>query len=94
MLYMWFGPPGLNCWIYFTPVFSCPYLCFISYLHLDLYVQVHDTSRSPSYGVYISQLIYLQEYVINTVIAAINFVKLFLNLITETQNWLLKTILI
>ena len=46
------GPPGFTCWISFAPVhlldffcsgsqfylLSCPYLCFISFLYLDLYV--------------------------------------------------------
>ena len=43
MLWLLSGPPGFTCWIFFAPVFSfflllSPYLCFISFLYLDLYV--------------------------------------------------------
>ena len=42
MIWLLSGPPGLACWISFAPVFSyvllSPYLCFISFLYLDLYV--------------------------------------------------------
>ena len=33
---LWSGPPGFNCWISFAPVFRYVYLCFISFLFLDL----------------------------------------------------------
>ena len=42
-------PTGVNSWISFAPVFSslyCPYLCFISFLYLDLYAIENDTSIS------------------------------------------------
>ena len=45
MLCLLSGPQGFNCLISFATVFSCmfcyvlsPYLCFISFLYLDLYV--------------------------------------------------------
>ena len=42
------GPTGFHCWISFTPVFSCillsPYLCFVSFLYLNLYFLGYDTS--------------------------------------------------
>ena len=42
------GPPGFTCWIFFfAPVVPfylllSPYLCFISFLYLDLYVLGDD----------------------------------------------------
>ena len=41
------GPPGFTCWIFFAAVVKfylllSPYLCFISFLHLDLYVLGDD----------------------------------------------------
>ena len=39
------GPQGFTCWISFAPVFSLlmsPYLCFITFLDLDLYVLGDD----------------------------------------------------
>ena len=43
MLWLLLGPLRFNCWIFFCPgirfyVLLSPYLCFISFLHLDLYV--------------------------------------------------------
>ena len=43
MLWLFSGPPGFTCWISFTLVLSFyvlsrPYLCFISFLYLDLSV--------------------------------------------------------
>ena len=40
------GPPWFTCWIYFAPEFSfilllSAYLCFFSFLYLDLYVLGH-----------------------------------------------------
>ena len=51
MACLWSGPPGFNCWISFAPVFTLyvllsPYLCFISFSHLDLYVLGDDESIS------------------------------------------------
>ena len=45
------GPPGFTCWISFAPVVQfylllSPYLCFISFLYLDLYVLRDDASIS------------------------------------------------
>ena len=47
MLWLFVGPTGATCWISFAPVvqFSLllsPYLCFISFLYLDLYVLGDD----------------------------------------------------
>ena len=49
MLCLWWGPPGFNCRISFTPVFSCIYcrvLIFVSspVLYLDFYLLGNDTS--------------------------------------------------
>ena len=48
MLCLWTGPPGFICCIYFYSgmqlyVLLRPYLCFISFLYLDLYVLGDDT---------------------------------------------------
>ena len=48
MLRLLSGPPWFGCLIYFAPVFSldvllCPYLCFVSFLCLDLYVLGYDS---------------------------------------------------
>ena len=47
MLCCLLGPPGFTCWISFAPVVQfylllSPYLCYISFLHLDLYVLGDD----------------------------------------------------
>ena len=48
MLWLLSGPPGFTCWVSFAPVFSfifyllSLYLCFISFLYLDLYVLGDD----------------------------------------------------
>ena len=46
MLWLLSGPPGFTCWISFAQVFSflplCPYLCFISFIYLHLYVLGND----------------------------------------------------
>ena len=46
MLWLLSGPPGFTCWISFAMVFSLFtvefYLCFISFLYLDLYVLGDD----------------------------------------------------
>ena len=47
MLWLLLGPRGFTCWISFTLVFSfflllSPYLCFISFLYLDVYVLGDD----------------------------------------------------
>ena len=52
MLCLWSGLTGFNCCISFTLVFSCiyilssPYLCFISFLYLDLHLLGDGTSIS------------------------------------------------
>ena len=43
-MWLWSDPPGFNCWISFAQVFSCPYLCFISFLYPDSYILEDDTS--------------------------------------------------
>ena len=69
-----------------------------------------DVPRSPFCGVYILQLIrFARQFVLmlmtsttethfwhidNKVISTINFVKLFLNFITDSQSWLLNTIFV
>ena len=40
MLWLLSGPPGFACSVSFVPVFS--FLCFISFLDLDLYVLGDD----------------------------------------------------
>ena len=55
MFWLFSGPPGFTCWISFAPVVSfyvplSPYLCFISFLYLDLYVFGDDALIS--YGVF------------------------------------------
>ena len=47
MLWLLSGPLGLTCWISFAPVVQfylllSPYLCFISFLYLDVYVLGDD----------------------------------------------------
>ena len=42
MLWLLSGPAGFACWVSFAPVFLSPYLCFISFLYLDLYVLGDD----------------------------------------------------
>ena len=47
MLWLLSGPLGFTCWILFAPVgqfflLLSPYLCFISFLYLDLYVLGDD----------------------------------------------------
>ena len=47
MLWLLSGPPRFTCWFYFVRVFSLylllsPYLSFISFLYLDLYVLGDD----------------------------------------------------
>ena len=54
MIWLLSGPPGVNCWISFAPVFSfiycgiqfylllSPDLCFISFLYTDLNVLGDD----------------------------------------------------
>ena len=42
MLWLLSGPPGFTCWISFAEgiqfyLLLSPYLCFISFLYLDLY---------------------------------------------------------
>ena len=47
MLWLFVGPPEFTCWISFALVVQfyvllSPYLCFISFLYLDLYVLGDD----------------------------------------------------
>ena len=46
MLWLLSGPPGFNCWIFCSGiqfyVLLIPYLCFNSFLYLDLYVLGDD----------------------------------------------------
>ena len=44
MLCLWSDPPGFNCCVSFTQVFSCIYCWVISCLYLDLYLSGDDTS--------------------------------------------------
>ena len=41
---LWSGQPGFNCWISQLYVLLNPYLCFISFLYLNLYVLWDDAS--------------------------------------------------
>ena len=56
---------GFTCWILFAPVFSfiyCPYLCFVSFLYLDLYILGDDaliSKRSFRQTKYMSVLIHI-----------------------------------
>ena len=47
MLLLLSGPPGATCWIFCPGIqfylLLSPYLCFIYFLHLDLYVLGDDT---------------------------------------------------
>ena len=51
------GPPGFNCWTCVAPAFQSWFavehsFCFISVMHLDVYVRCFDLlmSRGPSRG--------------------------------------------
>ena len=42
MLWLFVRPTGIYLLDFFAPVFSNPYLCFISFLYLDVYVLGDD----------------------------------------------------
>ena len=42
MLWLLSGPPVFTCWIFAPVSVLCTYLCFISFLYLDLYVLGDD----------------------------------------------------